>query len=192
MATITINEAKLKAQNLKGAYRSTFEALNETVQKQRTDKMYTIFLSHARVDSDIILGVKGIIEELGYSIYIDWVDDPHLDRTNVTAETAATLRLRMDACGCLFYATTQSSTSSKWMPWEAGYFDGKRQRTAILPVTQYSTDTFQGQEYLGLYPYITKARREGDGKQCLWVHRTADLYVGFEAWLKEGGEPRRH
>ena len=44
------------------------------------------------------------------------------------------------------------------MPWELGYFDALRGRCAVVPVTmrkQYE-DYYKGQEYLGLYPYMTR------------------------------------
>ena len=38
-----------------------------------------------------------------------------------------------------------------------GYFDGLRgERIGIFPLTPSSSSTFQGQEYLGLYPYFEK------------------------------------
>jgi hypothetical protein len=192
MGTITITEAKLRgAFTLRGLYKSASQVLKEDVQKQRTDRSYTIFMSHASMDSDVILGVKGILEDLGYSVYIDWIEDPQLDRSKVTPETAATLRGRMNTCQSLFYAITENSSSSKWMPWECGYFDGKKQRTAILPVTQSSTQSFVGQEYLSLYPYIITDPRSSDNKARLWVHRTPEIYVEFKEWLG-GAEPRRH
>ena len=43
------------------------------------------------------------------------------------------------------------------MPWELGYFDGLRgERIGIFPLTSSSSSTFEGQEYLGLYPYFEK------------------------------------
>ena len=191
MGTITIDEAR-RMGTVGPRYKSVDEALSETVRKQKEeDRHYTIFLSHARLVSDIILGVKRILEKLDHSVYVDWIDDPEMDRSRVTAENAATLRKRMGVCECLFYTTTENSGSSKWMVWECGYFDGKKQRAAILPVTKYSENSFYGEEYLGLYPYVTIDPRKSDSKECLWVNRTKDVYVEFEEWLN-GAEPRRH
>jgi hypothetical protein len=59
----------------------------------------------------------------------------------------------MNHCRFLLFATTKASSSSKWMPWELGYFDGlRRDRVGIIPVVRSVGDTFKGQEYLGLYP----------------------------------------
>jgi hypothetical protein len=39
------------------------------------------------------------------------------------------------------------------MPWELGYFDGLRERVAVLPVVK-TQGAYVGNEYLGLYPTV--------------------------------------
>jgi hypothetical protein len=70
------------------------------------------------------------------------------------------------------------------MPWELGFMDGQKGKSAILPVTssEISNDRYKGQEYLGVYPYIT-ASNDTSGKLRLWVHEDAETYVTFDAWL---------
>lgn len=114
---------------------------------------FDVFLSHCLNDAQIIAGIKAILEEEGLSVYVDWLADPQADRQRVTPETARMLRNRMNHSKFLLYASSSSSPSSKWMPWELGYFDGHRPgHVGILPIVATSGATFQGQEYLGLYP----------------------------------------
>jgi len=114
---------------------------------------FDIFMSHSYQDAEVIAGVKVIIERSGLSAYVDWIEDAQMDRTRVTAYTANMLRQRMSHCRFLLYATSKASPNSKWMPWELGYFDGlKAGNVGILPMVQTAGDTFNGQEYLGLYP----------------------------------------
>src|SRR5947207_12240914 len=61
-------------------------------------KEYDIFLSQSFRDADLILGLANAIKALGFSVYVDWIEDPTLDRQNVTAPTAAALRERMRNC----------------------------------------------------------------------------------------------
>lgn len=118
---------------------------------------FDIFLSHSFLDATEILGLKTILEERKYSVYIDWIVDAQLDRALVTSETADLLRKRMKQCRSLFFATSKNHSSSKWMPWELGYFDALKGKAVIFPIAESEgTLTFSGQEYLGLYPYITK------------------------------------
>ena len=98
---------------------------------------------------------------MGQKVYIDWVVDKQLSRDSVTKETAETLRNRMKQSSKLLYLATDNASSSKWMPWELGYFDGlKPGKVAILPLVDSVDSSFQGQEYLGLYPALDKDNLE--------------------------------
>jgi hypothetical protein len=116
---------------------------------------FDVFLSHSFLDAEIILGVKTLLEAEGLRVYVDWIDDGQLDRSRVTSATAELLRRRMRNSRSLVYATSATSSQSKWMPWELGFFDGYRSgHVAILPLVPTSASGFKGQEYLGLYPYV--------------------------------------
>lgn len=156
-------------------------------------KTYDIFVSHSYSEADEILKLKQMTEDMGFTTYVDWIVDPQLDRSKVNKESAKLLRSRMKQCKSLFFVTSASSPDSKWMPWELGYFDALKQRVAILPVLESSTVTneYKGQEYLGLYPYITKDKPEGSDKPTLWVHENSNTYVIFRRWL-EGAIPSKH
>ena len=99
------------------------------------------------------------------------------------------LRERIGQCKALFFATTAGAKDSRWMPWELGFMDGKKGRSAILPVASVGTsdDSYRGQEYLGIYPYITKSN-DTNGRERLWVREDKRTYVAFDAWIG-GKEP---
>ncbi len=119
---------------------------------------YDIFLSHSSLDKNQVAMLADVISGFGFSVYLDWREDPQLDRANVTRDTAATLRRRMKNCRCLLYAQSINAQRSSWMPWETGFMDGMKDRVAIVPLVQKTIegkdDNFSGQEYLSLYPYI--------------------------------------
>src|SRR5436190_18295287 len=124
----------------------------------------------------------------GYSVYVDWIEDPQLDRSQVTKHTAAALRARMRQCKCLLFATSEASKKSIWMPWELGYMDAHRySRVAIAPMVEdYEANReFKGQEYLGLYPYLD---RSGSSR---YVHDAVRVWVTFREWLG-GRNPHSH
>ena len=164
--------------------------LSERATVQLRAEKYDIFLSHSFADKELILGAALILEDAGYTVYVDWRDDPLLDRSKVTPATATVLRHRMKLSRCLFYSTTTTSSDSKWMPWELGFKDGHNTRAAILPIVLTPTATFAGQEYLGLYPYVDKTAGSS-GQPRLWIHRSPSCWVHFDDWLK-GGEPVEH
>lgn len=189
------NESTIRARAKQEKSRSTYiyksnnQILSESAANFSKYKTYDIFLSHSSKDAELIFGVKVTLEDLGYSVYVDWVDDPQLDRSQVNETTAELLRERMDASKSLFYVTTENAESSKWMPWECGYFDGVKDKVAILPVKQYSYDNeYKGQEYLGLYPYCLKAN-DTNQKSRLWIYKNKNNYLVYEAWLET---PRRN
>lgn len=121
----------------------------------RRDGLFDIFLCHSSSDAVLIGGVKRMLEDTGATVYVDWIDDPQLDRENVSAATASKLRQRIIQSACLIYADTPASRSSVWMPWEVGYADGSDRRVAVLPVVQRSDDEFAGREFVGLYPKVS-------------------------------------
>jgi hypothetical protein len=187
MSLLVESQARARAQRAITNFTNTATILNEHMEKQAAVTAHDIFLSHAYDDRELILGVTLSIEDLGYSVYVDWRDDPTLDRKRVTPQTAEKLRARMKASRCLFFSTTEHATESKWMPWELGYKDAHNTRAAILPIRQYSTQAFTGQEYLGIYPYVSQ-ESDTAGRERLWVRRSPTCYVDLDSWLS-GNEP---
>lgn len=124
----------------------------ESREKAKNKNHFDVFLSHNYEDQDYIYELKKIIESYGLVVYVDWLIDINLDRNNVSTQTAELLKLRMNQSDWLFFATSQNSASSKWMPWELGYFDGFKGNIAIIPILEHDNSIFRGQEYLSLYP----------------------------------------
>lgn len=161
MAFFTKAEARSAAKRAM-KNRSLGEMITESMESSKRATKFEIFLSHSINDAELVLGVKVLLEELGKKVYVDWVDDPELDRSQVTKHTAERLRGRMKQSDSLLYIATESASGSKWMPWELGYFDGhKPGNVAILPVLDSENQKFEGQEYLGLYPIVDKDSMTG-------------------------------
>lgn len=187
MALFTESAVRARAKDSTTLQKSALTVLTERVRLQDSVNRHDIFLSHAYADKEIILGVAMMIEDFGYTVYVDWRDDPYLDRSKVTPITAAKLKARMKNSRCLLYSTTANASDSKWMPWELGFKDGDNTRVAILPIAQSPATTYTGQEYLGIYPYVDSENTKV-GKRQLWVNRSPSCYVSFDDWLN-GSEP---
>ena len=158
MAYLRVSEARAAGRAAwVSVQKSASQILREDARGFSTEKKYDIFLSHSYDDGEMILGVKRVIEDLGLTVYVDWLEDAKLDRSKITVATAAILRARMRVCTSLIYVHSSNSPDSVWMPWELGYFDGfKPSQVWILPLVSESDAEFRGQEYLGLYPTVGK------------------------------------
>lgn len=150
-----------------------------------SDTIFDVFLSHSKADEQLILGARSLLEDQGFSVYVDWVEDPHLDRSKVSVETAEILKQRMNQCGMLIYAHSVNSAASTWMPWELGYFDGKTGKVAILPIVAGYENEYGANEYLGLYPYLDYIAPKNSEEPILWVNRSFNVYADLEAWLRK-------
>lgn len=189
MAFFTLESINIKASGINKT--AADSSLTESVKKAReSDKTFDIFLSHSFLDAKQILVIKDEIEKMGYSVYVDWIEDKHLERDNVTKKTAKILQRRMNQCKSLFYATTENYQESKWMPWEMGYFDGIKSKVAILPVLEIDPgdERYVGTEYLGLYPYVTKTPSKNNVTE-LWINENPSKYIVFYNWIN-GNEPK--
>jgi hypothetical protein len=181
VAYLTLSEARSAAAT-RWATKSLAESALRTAAAAPTSTEYDIFLSHSREDAQVIAGVKTLLEREGVTVYVYWAEENAT--APVTPGTAAKLRVRMNHCGGLIFATSQSSPSSKWMPWELGYFDGRKHgRVAIMPLPSSST-TFVGQEYLGLYPNVEEIRFQS-GRRGLAVRSSSEIKA-LSVFLREG------
>lgn len=187
MALFEINNIRRRANegmaNFSNRGKTKSQILTESVNSFNRYKTYDIFLSHSLKDAELILGMKFTLEDMGYDVYVDWIEDPQLDRSKVNAGTAQKLRERMKTSKSLMYSTTENASDSKWMPWECGYFDGLKEKVVIAPIKSYASTYFDGQEYLNLYPYCSQ-NKKAYGKDELLVHKSILEYTTYDEWLK--------
>lgn len=148
---------------------------------------FDIFLSHSFLDKSEVQGLYQELTDFGFKVYVDWIVDPHLDRTNVTKSSAKLIQSRLKASKTLLLAISTNAAMSKWMPWELGYVDGHTNKCGIIPVSKerIPPKSFRGTEYLLLYPFIKKAQTT-NGADKLWVIESEYNYSVFDDWLTNG------
>lgn len=185
MATFTEDQVRQRARRRTGrsSIATASAVLTESVRSAPSSATFDVFLSHSTRDAEIVLGVKLMLEDQNRTVYVDWIEDPQLDRRNVTPRTAEVLRERMRACRSLIYVHTENSGSSKWMPWELGFSDAHHGAVAILPVTRTPQQDFAGQEYLGLYPWMDEGVTTLTARG-LRVHRSPTDYREWRTWVQ--------
>jgi hypothetical protein len=145
---------------------------------------YDVFLSHSFDDARVVRLIKEMMEEAGHTVYVDWIEDDHLDRGRVNEATARTLRNRMNQCSSLLYLTSQAAGQSLWMPWELGYMDAKTGRVAVAPILE-DDESFEGREYLGLYPYLDLTL------DMFFIQRAPGEWAPLRRWIA-GEDPQPH
>lgn len=165
-----------------------FEQKLFSVRDTPINTSFDIFLSHSFLDKEDVQGLYQELTDFGFSVYVDWIVDPNLDRSNVTKATATLVRQRMKASNTLLLAISTNAAMSKWMPWELGYIDGHTNKCAIIPVSKEGTPpkSFKGTEYLSLYPFIKKLPLQGRHLDKLWVIESEFKYSLFDDWINNG------
>lgn len=181
------DERQIRQSNTR--YFSATDIITEGRQIGDSVMTYDIFLSHSSNDNELIAGLKLLLQDMGYSIYVGW-NDSALNPNHVTPKTADVLRKRMAQCRSLIYAFSENASNSKWMPWELGYFDAlKNSRVAVLPIWQDAYKANSGSEYVGLYYHVQVDKTQG-GIDAIWVHN-GEKYVNYKNWIN-GQEPYTH
>lgn len=182
MALITENEVRNYVPLRKSLTESAATRLSKSAVKTFGPKdSYDVFLSHAFRDAELVEGIKLFLESKGLSVYVDWVENPELDRNSVTPSTAEVLREAMLHSKTLIYAASVNASVSKWMPWELGFSDALHGRVAILPLAPANQllQAYKGQEYLGIYPYVD----ETGGLLHIKSQRISGRQLTKDQWL---------
>ena len=164
------------------AIRESYSSLRHFDEKER----YDIFISHSSLDSHLTIALYNIFEQCGFHVYIDY-EDNELNPQMVSSSTGEQLRTRMQNSKCLAYIATSNTPTSKWCPWELGYYDGiSNGKCCILPINLGERKGFKGQEYLGMYPYLEYEKYSGKDEYTFWIIDPNDgkKYNTLENWIK--------
>lgn len=163
--------------------------VNKSLQSRDINiQKYDIFISHSFKDKLLIEKLIKLFKLDGINVYVDWIENPELNRKRVTNKTVNIIRESMKNCKSLAYVSTEYSTDSKWCPWELGYGDGYHKgKVCILPILNSEETTFKGQEYLGIYPYIDYVKSD-EGRYHFYVNdpNNNDNYCILKEWINGG------
>lgn len=176
--------------NLKQARPAFSNAMDQAFSRKASlDKRFDVFLSHSFINKDLVIDVKNKLCSYGISVYVDWLDDPELDRRHVTRKTADILRIRMRQCQSLAFLDTEDARESAWTPWEVGFADANKQRVFIIPirVDEISYRNYKGHEFFSLYPFLDEEPNR-EKQNTLWINSPylPEHYNTFQHWLKHG------
>jgi hypothetical protein len=88
----------------------------------------------------------------------------------------------MQCAKSLIYITTENVENFKWMPWQLGYFDGLREKVAIMPIKDAILASYHSKEFLSVYPYITRDNALQEDR--LLINKDSKNHTSIENWFK--------
>lgn len=179
MGRFTLDQLRLNAlEPLRKAVRLDAGTILREAAWQDRRTSHDIFLSHNHLDKEAVLGLKTMLEEAGYSVYVDSESAPQMDPNNVTAETVEQVKRRLRGSTSLLYATSENAETSKWMAWELGLGDGFSKKVAIVPISG-GYGQLKTREFLQVYPEV----QDGSGGTRFWVRYPNGNFIYFNQWL---------
>lgn len=72
MAFYSAEQLYAAARDLRQRANKTNDQLLREARETAKD-MFDVFLSHSSRDKDLVLGAKKVIEDAGYTVYVDWL-----------------------------------------------------------------------------------------------------------------------
>jgi hypothetical protein len=167
MAYATEAQVRRAALLARTATRKDDRRVIEEASVAHSNQHFDVFLSHSITDRELVRGTMELLRRKGLTVYVDWVSDADLERNAQEVATAVTVKARMRRCDSLLYIHSEHSRSSRWCPWELGYFDALKHpenRVFVFPITA-KEESYEGQSYLRLYEAleIGDFHRLGDG-----------------------------
>ncbi|MCY3998515.1 MAG: toll/interleukin-1 receptor domain-containing protein [Flavobacteriaceae bacterium] len=173
--------SKTRQKNLQKS-KSVYNKALEVKKRNKYFNEVSIFLSHKHGETELIEQIIVLFEDLGVSVYIDWLDSEMPKTTN--GSTAKRIKEKIRSCDKFIFLATESAISSKWCNWELGHGDSQKffENIAVMPITEKPKQVYSGNEYLEIYPIITSQSSYSIG---------GEFYLEFEGkkvklsdWLK--------
>jgi hypothetical protein len=156
MGYITKSQLSSFATAKVGLFANRAELLSEARKYDRASYTSSIFLSHSHHDASQVENAVIFLRKMGVDVYVDWMDD--LMPTQTSGETAKILKDKIRENDKFIFLATNNSINSKWCNWEIGYADAFKypnNKIALFPLVD-DNGSWQGSEYLQIYPYIIK------------------------------------
>ena len=122
----------------------------------RNRSVCTIFLSHSHHDAELVTDIVILLRKQNIEVYVDWMDESM--PLNTCNETAQRIKSKICENQKFIFLATNKSLRSTWCNWEIGYGDSQKypNNMAIFAVAD-NDGSWEGNEYLQLYPCITKS-----------------------------------
>jgi hypothetical protein len=155
------------------------EAVGQVKRASRTGEV-TVFLSHKHDEAKELKDAIALLNSLGVSVYVDWMDEGMPSVTS--GRTAERIKQKIQNNKKFILLATDAVIASKWCNWELGYGDAHKysKDIALLPVAE-NDGTWKGSEYLQIYPAIESDNQVGT---VGYVVKHGETRVSLVEWLR--------
>lgn len=117
MRYFTIQEARRLAKSATTS-RAPQKVLKEESDQYRSSQTYDVFLSHAFSDAELVLGAKKILENEGFRVYVDWIEDPMSVKEPWDSAWKTNCRTRIKGCHGVIVLVTKNTIQAEGARWE--------------------------------------------------------------------------
>lgn len=195
MAIITESEFRNIAYQNSGT-RGLQGFVNESRTFSKTTSTTSIFLSHSHKDKNKVEQAKIFFENLGISIYVDWMDSTMPESTS--GITATRIKSKIQENEKFVLLATNLAINSKWCNWEVGVGDIyklSKDNIAILGLADNNRH-WNGNEYLQIYPSIEYENGNSKNNAGSYIPKGyyvlyppnsngSRTFITLEKWLKK-------
>jgi hypothetical protein len=174
--------AEIKSDTSGSFYKSIYVRLhNVTLDKTKVDS--SVFLSHSHKDVKLVEDLALLLVSLGISVYVDWMDESMTYPPD--GKTAVKIKSKIKENKKFILLATTNAIGSEWCNWELGLGDADKyiNNIALIPIAN-NDGSWNGNEYLQIYPYIDKDYKSLEFDSSFTVVFPNGKKVKLIDWLK--------
>ncbi len=120
-----------------------------TLQMEQ-NKRFDVFLSHRYTDADLIVKIKNVLNQYGYSVYVDWMHDRDgLPRCEFGEDSLSVLKERVKCCARFLYVHTVNCRDSEVIPKEIAFA-----KELGVPIVVVNVDGSEEDEETSSMPHV--------------------------------------
>lgn len=183
MTLFTVKDLKKCHEELGKEHQRHFR--DAIIREYREYRKYDIFLAHTGIPLSLIHALALMIEEMGFSLFVDPYNIHGVKLDTTMREHVQHLKKKMPHCDCLLIAAQAHDEVSSLISWLLGFYESLNKKVAVIPIFEKDINTidFAGKGFLEMYPYIGVAKAVQDNRKTLWVMKNRKEYINIEYWM---------
>ena len=152
----------------------------ESILRERastTRASFDIFLTHAKLDPELLLGILLLLEAAGLHVYVDWRDGMGVAQENLPSVSYENIFKKMARTSALFFAYRHDAVLPKSLPWELAHFKSSKHHVATIRFLKTVNRIGREPGFISLYPSVELSEEK------LAVRRIGFGLVSYAHWI---------